>query len=108
MPGWKLDKARAMRKQPTETEALVWEWLKRRRLRGLKFRRQAPLYGYIADFYCPERRLVVEIDGPSHDDRQSSDKERDTRLARKGVRTIRVTIAEVLDGSAKARLASEA
>jgi very-short-patch-repair endonuclease len=51
----------------TLTEVRLWSHLRRRQLDGWKFRRQAPIGEYIVDFYCPAARLVVELDGDSHD-----------------------------------------
>ncbi len=58
--------ARALRRTATPQEAQLWTYLRDRRLAGLKFHRQHPLLGYIADFYCAERGLVVELDGVVH------------------------------------------
>ena len=58
--------ARAMRREPTEPERLLWARLRDRRLGGFKFRRQHPLGAFVADFACLERRLIVEADGEQH------------------------------------------
>jgi very-short-patch-repair endonuclease len=60
-------RARELRKQMTSAESKLWERLRNRRLNGLKFRRQHPLGPFVADFYCPAHRLVVELDGDIHD-----------------------------------------
>ncbi len=60
--------ARKFRREPTSSEQLAWELLRNRRCLGLKFRRQQVIRGYIVDFYCPELRLALEIDGAIHDD----------------------------------------
>jgi very-short-patch-repair endonuclease len=57
------DRARQMRHDDTRAENAAWELLRDRRTSGLKFRRQVPIDRYIVDFYCPEIRLIVEIDG---------------------------------------------
>lgn len=102
MQPWKLDAARRMRKAPTPAEAELWRDLRCRRCLGLKFNRQARLFGYIADFYCPELKVVVEVDGGYH--RQphqiAHDQTRDARLTREGLTVVRVTNAQVLGGSA--------
>ena len=64
----KLALARRLRQQPTPTEAEAWRLLRDRRMLGLKFRRQQLVAGFIADFYCAELRLVLELDGGVHDD----------------------------------------
>jgi very-short-patch-repair endonuclease len=62
---------------------------------GLKFRRQVPLGRYIADFYCPSARLVIELDGVSHID-APNDAVRDAWMNRQGIRVLRVPNREVL------------
>ena len=58
--------ARTMRQVMTPAEIRLWLRLKRRELDGVRFRRQAPLGSYIVDFFCPERKLIVELDGDHH------------------------------------------
>ena len=77
--------ARHMRRAPTSSEAKLWELLRGRRLEGLKFRRQAPVGRYVADFVCYRHRLIIEADGPFHDD----DAERDAWLSSQGFRIVR-------------------
>ena len=60
-----VDNAKTMRKEPTLTEALLWEELRRKNL-GERFRRQHPIGNYIADFVCLEKRLIIEVDGGYH------------------------------------------
>lgn len=55
-----------LRRQAPPAEAILWQHLKHRRLAGCKFRRQYSIGRYVVDFYCPEKRLVIEVDGPSH------------------------------------------
>lgn len=55
-----------LRKETTEAEQKLWEHIRGKKLNGLKFRRQHPLHNYIADFYCHEKKLVIEIDGAVH------------------------------------------
>lgn len=75
----------------TDSEAVLWEALRARKL-GVQFRRQVPLCGrFIADFYAPVARLVVEVDGGSHHGRGPADARRDRMLARAGVRTLRLS-----------------
>ena len=57
-----------MRREPTRGEAALWRALRTRQIDGLKFRRQVPIGPFIADFFCPAARLVVEIDGATHTD----------------------------------------
>jgi very-short-patch-repair endonuclease len=58
--------SRDLRQSSTKAEKILWEHLRNRKLNGLKFRRQHPIDKFIADFYCHEKRLVVEIDGSDH------------------------------------------
>lgn len=58
--------ARQLRKNPTRSEAMMWEELRRRKFLGLKFRRQHPIAGFILDFYCSSLKLGIEIDGQVH------------------------------------------
>jgi very-short-patch-repair endonuclease len=88
----------------TDSEAVLWEALRRRQL-GVQFRRQVPLCGrYIADFYAAATRLVVEVDGGSHRGREKADARRDRVLARAGVRVVRVS-SDVVMGDVRAAVA---
>lgn len=83
-------RAHTMRFSPTWAEAALWRALSARKL-GVQFRRQVPLAGrYIADFVAPAARLVVEVDGGYHRDRQRQDARRDRALARLGYRVLRL------------------
>jgi very-short-patch-repair endonuclease len=81
--------ARRMRKHPTPGEAAMWAELRRKAL-GHRFHRQVPILGWIADFYCPAWRLVVEVDGPYHEDRKAYDALRDQVMRDHGLRVIRI------------------
>lgn len=90
--------ARAMRHNPTTAEAAAWELLRNRRCLGLKFRRQHVIGGFIADFYCPELRLVVEIDGGIHDTSQTQadyDEARSRALTLIGIDVLRLRNEDV-------------
>lgn len=65
--------ARKMRKTMTEAELKLWNEIRAHRLMGLGFRRQLPIAGFIVDFACPEKRLVIEIDGSQHGDAQNAE-----------------------------------
>ncbi|TIW00455.1 MAG: endonuclease domain-containing protein [Mesorhizobium sp.] len=58
--------ARKMRKAMTDAELKLWNEVRAHRLMGLSFRRQMPIAGYIVDFACPDKKLIVEIDGSQH------------------------------------------
>ncbi len=91
IPGYIFDLSRRLRKTQTKAEEVLWAHLRRRRLSGLKFRRQHPLGRYIADFYCPEVRLVIELDGAVHDleDQKEYDELRKQMIEVHGVRMLR-------------------
>jgi len=74
----------------------LWLHLRRRALDGWKFRRQHVLAGYVADFYCPALRLVVEVDGPVHELRAPEDAARTAALEQVGAIVVRGTNTEVL------------
>ena len=80
--------AREMRSEPTPAEAALWKILRDRRFNGFKFRRQTPIGGYIADFVCFEKRLIVEADGSQHGDSET-DRARDAWFAAQGFRVRR-------------------
>jgi very-short-patch-repair endonuclease len=74
--------AREQRAEAAQAETILWRNLRDRRCEGAKFRRQVPIGNFIVDFVCFERRLIIEVDGPSHDDakQQAKDRERDAWL----------------------------
>ncbi|MBN9222627.1 MAG: endonuclease domain-containing protein [Mesorhizobium sp.] len=71
-----------MRKSMTNAELKLWNEIRAHRLMGLAFRRQMPIAGYIVDFACPNKKLIVELDGSQHASRQvsASDAVRATKL----------------------------
>jgi very-short-patch-repair endonuclease len=87
-----------MRQEDTTAESVAWELLRDRRTLGLKFRRQVPIDRYIVDFYCPEIRVIVEIDGGVHDQPGQAEwgEERDRRLQGLGYKLLRVPNEDVL------------
>ncbi len=89
--------ARALRRPLTPTEAILWRELRGKRLRGLKFRRQQPVGRYVADFFCADAHLVVELDGDSHVGREEHDARRTADLRAAGLRVVRFWNTEVYD-----------
>ena len=81
-----------LRREQTKAEEIVWRSLRNNQL-GLKFRRQVPIGALIVDFACVEARLVVEVDGPSHEtpEGRASDAWRDRCLREQGWRVVRVS-----------------
>jgi len=92
------ERARRQRSNATACERRLWDAIKHRRLGGLKFTREFEISGYTVDFACVAARLVVEVDGPSHDqdEQQTFDFWRTKDLERSGWSVIRVTNLEVL------------
>ncbi|AAK24802.1 endonuclease domain-containing protein [Caulobacter vibrioides] len=82
-----LDFARRLRRDAPAMERVLWRLLRDRRLDGLKFRRQLPIGRYVVDFACLRHRLIVEADGPYHD--EARDAQRDAWLAGQGFRVLR-------------------
>ena len=84
-----------MRKNPTEAERVMWKILRKFRHSGFPFRRQHPIEFYIADFYCHNLRLVIEVDGEI----QSHDEGRTGELERFGIKVLRFTNNQILHDS---------
>ncbi|MCW5943603.1 MAG: DUF559 domain-containing protein [Fimbriimonadaceae bacterium] len=89
-------RAKELRKAGMLHEALMWNQLKRNQLNGLDFDRQKIIGNYIVDFFCAEKSVVIELDGPSHEGRESHDRRRDAYLQELGLTVIRVPVGEVL------------
>ena len=91
--------SRELRSGETETEKILWEFLRNKKLNGLKFRRQHPLGDYVADFYCHEKKLVIELDGAVHDVKENAeyDKVRTYQLNQEGINVIRFRNEEVIN-----------
>lgn len=90
-------RAKALRKRDTPAEEKLWEILRDRKITGLKFRRQHPIGSYVADFYCHELKLIVEIDGSVHEEAEqiAHDENRDANLAALDYTILRFTNDEV-------------
>jgi len=100
-------RAADMRRNPTEPEKRLWRALSNGQIEGHKFRREAVIGPYIADFLCPQKALIVEVDGETHDAEQ--DRQRDHALAGHGFTVVRVTNRDVmgnLDGVLQSVLAA--
>jgi very-short-patch-repair endonuclease len=88
--------ARDLRNNATEAERLLWRYLRRRQLKGFKFRRQRPIGPYICDFVCLETSIVIELDGNQHIAQATYDSNRDAFLRSQGFRVLRFWNADVL------------
>jgi very-short-patch-repair endonuclease len=93
-----LTRAKHLRQTSTPAEEILWSHLRNRRFLGLKFRRQAPVGPYVADFFCHELRLILEVDGPVHleETQVSHDLNRDANLQALGYRVLRFTNQQIL------------
>ena len=96
--------AREQRANAAQAEAVIWRAVRDRRCEGAKFRRQVALGSFIVDFVCLEKRLVVEIDGPSHEsaEQRTKDQERDIWLRGQGFRILRLPNELVIAATALA------
>jgi very-short-patch-repair endonuclease len=88
--------ARRLRQSLTPAEQTLWQALQNRQLGGLRFRCQHPLSSFIADFYCPACKLIIELDGDIHDSQQAYDAERTQKLNQLGYRVLRFSNEAVL------------
>jgi very-short-patch-repair endonuclease len=86
-----------LRRNATKPEQLLWSILCQRKLAGPKFRRQHPIEPFIVDFDCSSANLVIELDGESHEGRQTYDKDRATHLEKLGSKILRFTNDDVID-----------
>ena len=98
--------ARNLRKNQTPSEKILWSVLRRKSLFGYKFLRQHPIFYrvknkwiefFIADFYCAELKLIIELDGGIHENHKEYDSERDSKLLNKGIYVVRIQNEELTD-----------
>lgn len=88
-------RAQQFRREPTLVEHSLWRFLRNGRQDSLHFRRQQNIDGFIADFYCHQAALVVEVDGPVHAAQADYDSERDGLFRQRGLRVLRVSNEDV-------------
>ena len=91
--------ARKLRRDATDAERILWRALRESAL-SWNFRRQHPIGRHIADFACPEQKLVIEIDGGQHALQQDEDAARTAALGRLGYRVLRFWNNEVMENCA--------
>jgi very-short-patch-repair endonuclease len=84
-----IERARQLRKNMTDAERFLWNRLRKKKLHGLRFRRQHPIGPYVVDFVCIETRLVIELDGGQHQEQVEKDIIRDKWLVRQGYQVLR-------------------
>ena len=87
--------ARQFRKEPTPSEAILWQALRSRKLEGRKFKRQQPIGAFVVDFFCGAEQLIVEVDGSVHETQQEYDQQRQELLEYLGLRFVRVSSQQV-------------
>lgn len=95
--------ARQLRLRTTEAEQKLWSLLRNRQLKGKKFRRQHAIANYVADFYCNESKLVIELDGNFHTEAETKeyDKSRTNLLNELGITVLRFWNEEVIKDPGK-------
>jgi very-short-patch-repair endonuclease len=106
-PTWKVparlrSNARALRKNSTDAERILWSELRDHRLNGASFRRQVPIGNYIADFICHAAKLVIELDGGQHfsDQAEQADAKRSAAIEARGFRVLRFGNHDVMTNRA--------
>jgi len=87
------EKRRLLRNNLTKAEIIIWSRLQRKQVLGYKFRRQFSVGSYVLDFYCPELKLAIEIDGTSHfkEGAEEYDHNRQESIEQLGIRFLRFT-----------------
>ena len=89
------DAARRLRLDQTDPERRLWSRLRGRQLEGFKFRRQHPIGPFLAEFFCPEGKLIVELDGSQHADQSERDESRTRFIRDEGYAVLRIWNHEV-------------
>ncbi len=94
-------RARELRKDATDPEVFLWQFLRRKQINDARFRRQHPYKGYILDFYCHELQLAVELDGSGHleEEQRQHDEQRAQDLNEDGIQVIRFWNSDVLNNT---------
>ena len=87
--------ARKLRKNSALAEVLLWQKLRNRQMHGYDFHRQKPIDNYIVDFFCHKLKLIIEIDGESHNNKSDEDMERQKRLETIGLHVLRSLDSDV-------------
>ncbi len=86
--------SRHLRANSSYVEKVLWIRLRNRQFHGFKFRRQQPIGPFFADFICFEKKLILEVDGPHHEDQKEYDQRRDDWLRREGYQVLRIANEE--------------
>jgi len=98
-PAWLMQHAKTLRKQMTDAEHRLWYYLRAKRLNGIKFRRQVPIYHYVADFLCISSLLIIELDGSQHQQAEQVvyDQKRTHYFEFLGYRVLRISNEEIFN-----------
>ena len=96
-PVYIVDLARNLRNNMTDSEKKLWSKLRMKQINGYKSRCQHPIYRYILDFYCHEKRLAIEIDGKIHNSQKEYDRYRDEFLKSLEIETLHIKDVDVLN-----------
>jgi len=99
-PSHLIEYAREMRKNQTPSEQKLWQHLRSKRFGGIKFRCQHPIPPYIVDFFCASARLIIELDGESHEKKWQYDTKRQEFLEKQGFTVLRFWDCEVYENLA--------
>ena len=93
------DRAKELKKRETKAEKILWEYLRAKKINGLKFRRQHPIERFVVDFYCHKAKLVIELDGSIHnlEDVIERDKGRAAEIEKYDLKIIRFMNEEVIN-----------
>ncbi len=91
--------ARELRRNPTDAESKLWQYIRKRQIAGALFKRQYCIGSYIADFCCPRLRIIVELDGSQHMVRHPADEKRSEYLAGRGYQVLRFWNSDVFDNT---------
>jgi len=92
----KIYAARELRRRQTESERVLWNEIRARKFEGAKFRRQHILKGFVVDFYCPLKKVAIELDGAIHLKQRGVDRERQELLECMGIKVLRFKNEDVL------------
>lgn len=97
VPDYVKEIARKLRNNQTKAEQILWNAIRRRQLGGFRFLRQYCIGRYVADFYCSEGRLAIEIDGSIHDleEQKAYDEIREKEIIAKGIKVLRIRNEEI-------------
>jgi type I restriction enzyme R subunit len=101
VPDYLIENARALRRNQTDAEQLLWQLLRNSQIENAKFRRQHPIDPYILDFYCHDKKLAIELDGGQHntEEGKQKDRKRTEFLESQGIRVLRFWNNDVLQNT---------